>query len=353
MESTAAGTKPRFSLARVRNHWYVAATSAELKSNKPIPRVIFDTPLVLFRDESGTATALLDRCAHRNVPLSLGRVREGRLICGYHGWAYDGAGVCRDVPALSGDATGRARRVKRFPARERDGFIWVFMAPDDEPAVEPFELPHLADRRYTTVRHAVTVPATLHATLENILDVPHTAFLHRGLFRGGRRHPVTAVVRRTADRAEAEYVGEPRPAGLVGTLLSPTGGEIEHFDRFILPSIAQVEYRLGERNHVVVTSALTPIGDFETRMYAVATFRTVLPDRLMKAILTPVGIAILEQDRRMLRRQTESVRRFGGEQYVSTDVDLLGPHIWRLLRQAERGDPPTEDVFERRVSLLT
>ena len=352
MQSSPQGTKRRYSVAWVRNHWYVAAASKQLKT-KPLPQTILDTPLVLFRDADGTPHALLDRCAHRNVPLSLGRIRSGKLVCGYHGWAYDGEGVCQDVPALCGPSTGKGRRVPFFPTVERHGFVWVYMDPNTQPSVEPFELPHLDDQRYTSVQYTIDVPATLHATLENILDVPHTAFLHRGLFRGGQKKQIKAIVRRFGDRAEAEFIGEQRPSGVVGRLLSPQGGQIEHVDRFILPSIAQVEYRLGERNHVVVTSALTPIRDFETRLHAVATFRTVLPDRLMKPILTPLGLAILEQDRRMLRRQTESVQRFGGEQYVSTDVDLLGPHIWRLLRQAERGDAPSTEVVEQEVSLMT
>ncbi len=344
-------TKRRFSVVRVPNHWYVALPSKEL-GRRPVALTILDTPLVLFRASDGRAQALLDRCAHRNVPLSLGRVEQGRLVCGYHGWAYDADGICRAVPALCGEATGRGRRVPRYETVEHDGFIWVFMSPEPSDRPEPFRFEHLDDPRYTTVRYIVDVPATLHATLENILDVPHTAFLHRGLFRTKTRHPITAIVRRTHDRVEAEFVGEPRPAGLIGAIMSPGGGRIEHFDRFILPSIAQVEYRLGRHNHVIVTSALTPITDFQTRLNAVATFRTRLPDRLLKPILTPLGMAVLEQDRRMLRRQTESVQKFGGEQFVSTDVDLLGPHIWRLLRQAERGERPTPETFEQRVRLL-
>ena len=350
MQASASPEKRRFSVARIRDHWYVAVPSAQLK-DKPIPRTILETPLVVFRDGDGTAHALVDRCAHRNVPLSLGRVESGRLVCAYHGWAYDGDGVCREVPALCGDSVGKARRVHRYPAREQDGFVWVYMNPDATPDVEPFPFVQLRDRRYTAVRYTVRVNATLHATLENILDVPHTAFLHRGLFRTKTRHPITAIVRRSADRVEAEFVGEPRPAGVLGTLLSPGGGEVEHVDRFVLPSIAQVEYRLGPRNHVVVTSALTPVSDFETDLFAVATFRTVLPDRILKPIATPIGMAILEQDRRILQRQTESVQRFGREQFVSTDVDLLGPHIWRLLRQAERGEAGPEAVHEERISL--
>ena len=67
------------------------------------------------------------------------------------------------------------------------------------------------DRRYTSVFYSTEFEATLHATLENILDVPHTAFLHRGLFRGVKRNEITAVVRRGADRVEA-LTGPPTPA---------------------------------------------------------------------------------------------------------------------------------------------
>lgn len=343
-------TKQRYSLARVLDHWYIAATSSELR-DKPLSRTIYDTPLVLFRSE-GQAVTLLDRCAHRNVPLSMGYVEGARLVCGYHGWAFDGEGQCQDVPALCGVQTGRARRVPRFATREAQGFVWVYMRPDTEPAVEPFEFPLLDAAGYATVRQSKDFTGTLHATLENILDVPHTAFLHRGLFRGVKRNELTVVVKRSADRAEADYQGEPVPTGVLGRVLAPQGGTVTHFDRFIMPSIAQVEYRLGDKNHLVITSALTPVRDFETRLHAVATFRTIVPAPVLKAVLLPVGQKVLQQDFEMLAAQTEAVQRFGGEQYVNTDVDLLGPHILKLLKRAERGEPPFEDVEERTVRLL-
>ena len=73
-------------MARLARHWYVACQSKELRK-KPLARTVVGLPLVLFRDAEGRAQALLDRCPHRNAPLSLGRVtNEGRLECAYHGW---------------------------------------------------------------------------------------------------------------------------------------------------------------------------------------------------------------------------------------------------------------------------
>src|SRR5437763_1203972 len=119
---------------------------------------------------------------------------------------------------------------------------------------------------YSTVRRHVRFEAGLHAALENTLDVPHTAFLHGGLFRGGREPvEIDVVVRSRQDGVEAEYVGEPRPQGLAGRILAPQGGVVAHVDRFLLPSIAQVEYRLGD-NHLLVTSAFTPVEALTTEL---------------------------------------------------------------------------------------
>jgi len=348
-------TKGHVSVARLGRHWYVACRTGEL-GRRPLARVVLGIPLVLFRDREGRAAALLDRCPHRNVPLSLGRVDAGgTLECGYHGWRFDGAGRCQLVPGLRDGGVSADRAVAAHPTREQDGLVWVYATPDVVPETLPFALPPHAAGGYTTVTRVVDVEASLHATIENALDVPHTAFLHRGLFRGsGTPHEIRAVVRRSGDRVEAEYIGEPRPEGVIGRLLSPSGGVVEHWDRFVLPSIAQVEYRLGTENHLVVTSICTPLDDFRTRQFAVVSFRLRVPGLLVRPLLEPLTMRILRQDAAILRRQAESIRRFGGEQYMSTELDLLGPHVWRLLREAEEGRPPkaADAVVEREIRFL-
>lgn len=330
--------KGHTSVARVADDWYIACESDAL-ADRPLAVTVLGTPLVLFRNAARKPAALLDRCAHRNVPLSHGRNEGGRIECVYHGWQFDGGGACRRVPGLTKEHELRGRGVPSFACREQDGFIWVYATPDVEPARPPFAFPHLHDARYTTIRETLDLEGSIHAVAENALDVPHTAFLHRGLFRGGRDpQTIRVVVRRFGDRVEAEYIGEPRPAGVIGKVLVPQQAVVEHFDRFILPSIAQVEYRLGEGSHLVISNALTPVDDFLTRMFAVVTFRLPVPGWTVAPVLRPIALRILAQDARVLRKQTEAIHRFGGEQYVSTELDALGPHILRLLRNAERGD---------------
>jgi len=343
-------TKGHVSVARLGRFWYVACRSEELGA-QPLARSVVGVPLVLFRAEGGQAAALLDRCPHRNVPLSLGRVvAGGRLECAYHGWQFEGGGRCTHIPGLLGHE-GKERRTPAAAVREQDGFVWVYPELDSAPESEPFALP-AAGSDYARVVREVETEATLHATIENALDVPHTAFLHRGLFRGGKQNEISATVRRAADRVEVQYDGEPRPTGVAGRVLSPGGGTVEHWDRFILPSIAQVEYRLGRDVHFLVTSLCTPENDFRTRMWAVVQFKTRFPSRAVARLLEPFALRIFAQDARILRAQADNIRRFGGEQYQSTELDFLGPHIWRLLKQAEQGERAGDAVVERSVRFL-
>ena len=67
-----------------KNAWYVACTPDEI-SDKPLGRKICGESLVLYRGPEGQATALEDFCPHRGAPLSLGKVENGKLTCGYHG----------------------------------------------------------------------------------------------------------------------------------------------------------------------------------------------------------------------------------------------------------------------------
>lgn len=340
----------RFTAPSLPDHWHVACLASELR-RQPLGRTVLDVPLVLFRNGSGAPVALLDRCPHRNVELSSGRCVDGELECCYHGWRFDGAGRCVDVPGLDEESADRpVRRVGRFPAAERDGLVWVVpsgMVPDAGP-------PHLdgvGEPGYRTIHLRLDVPGPYVAAVENALDVTHTSFLHRGLFRtGSRRRPVRVTVLHGADRVEARFDGEVVPSGLLGRLLAPEGGSIEHTDRFVVPALAQVEYRIGADRHVILNAFYTPVGEDSCVLHAAAAYRLPIPTPVARAALLPLARIVLGQDVRILANQRDNVARFGGERYVNTTIDVLGPPIVRLLRRHERGEgvadplPPDDTV---------
>src|SRR5688500_4550301 len=93
----------RLSVAFPRRWWYPACRSSDL-GRTPVAISLMDTPLVVFRGADGPAV-FVDRCPHRNYPLSQGRITaDGTLECGYHGWRFDNCGTCVAVPGLPGAA---------------------------------------------------------------------------------------------------------------------------------------------------------------------------------------------------------------------------------------------------------
>jgi nitrite reductase/ring-hydroxylating ferredoxin subunit len=128
-------SKDRSTISR----WWPLALSEEISSTEPIARRCGDQEYVLFRDRAGVAHALDDRCAHRRVPLSLGRVTEnGALQCGYHGWCFDGTtGQCVAITTLDPSERVPARyKVPAFAVRERDGFVYVWDGAREEASEE-------------------------------------------------------------------------------------------------------------------------------------------------------------------------------------------------------------------------
>lgn len=351
----APQAKGHTSAARVADDWYIACRSGDLKAGAKTAITILGLPIALYRGADGAPAALLDRCPHRNVPLTTGEVVGSELQCGYHGWRFDRTGECTRIPGLCGEASHRGRRVPAFPTVEHDGFVWVYTTPDVAPERAPYRFPHLGEQGWHSVYDVVEANATVHAVAENALDVPHTAFLHGGLFRNDSddRQTIEVVVRRWHDRIEAQYIGEARPEGIVGRILAPGGGEVEHYDRFILPGITEVEYKLSDRSHILVSSALTPIADFHTRLYSVVSFKLPLPSWLVKLVVRPIARHIFGQDKAMLDLQRQTIDRFGGERFVSTELDALGPGILRLLRNAERGQrAPMHEPEVKRFEML-
>jgi len=337
----------------IKKAWFIVCASGELKRGL-LKRRLWGEDLVVYRDGSGKPHVVVDRCPHRSVPLHLGKVVDGQLQCGYHGWRFGEEGRCVAIPGLVGEPDHPARRATWHATREQQGWVWIWAEPGVEPEVEPYVFEEADQPGYLTVRKTLQAKGSLHAVLENALDVPHTAYLHGGLFRNeGGDKTIQCTIRRSSDRVTCTFEGEERPEGLVARLLSPSGGEIAHTDTFILPSISRVEYRLGDENHVVLYGIGTPEDLHETAYHAVICVKSRLPNWLVQPLVQPIALRIFAQDAVMLEAQTRTLHRTGEVRFASTEIDLLGTHILRLMHQAAKGvDPDPEKAdYVRRTTL--
>jgi phenylpropionate dioxygenase-like ring-hydroxylating dioxygenase large terminal subunit len=167
----------------VKNAWYVAGLSHEFPVGQLQGQVIAEKPLVMWRSAEGTVVAFDERCRHKRMPLSQGRLVEGDLLeCAYHGLCYDATGQCVRVPSHPDGHIPREARLRRFPLVEQDGLVWVWPGdPAGSATARPPRVAEIADPKWETADTGpMPVPANTLLLIENLLDISHFYPLHDG-----------------------------------------------------------------------------------------------------------------------------------------------------------------------------
>lgn len=157
--------------------WHPVCLSAELPPGGVVGANLLGGRVIAFRGAGGKAYVLSAYCVHVGADLGVGRVIEDRIRCAFHGWEYDGSGVCQATG--SGDPVPPSARLYRFPTVEKYGIVWAFNG--DTPL---FELPHTDITNVTQMAmrfdHELAVdPWVISA---QTLDLQHFALPHEGKF---------------------------------------------------------------------------------------------------------------------------------------------------------------------------
>jgi phenylpropionate dioxygenase-like ring-hydroxylating dioxygenase large terminal subunit len=166
----------------IRDQWYVILFSREVKRNRVVGVKRLGVNIVVWRDGKGKLGAALDKCPHRGIQLSKGKMKEDNLQCPFHGFEYDASGRCRIIPA-----NGKAAKVPdhirldSYPVSEANGFIYLFWKSKEKPAAPPDELPWFIDLEGNFAVSEFTDPWKAHYSrvIENQLDVVHLPFIHK------------------------------------------------------------------------------------------------------------------------------------------------------------------------------
>jgi phenylpropionate dioxygenase-like ring-hydroxylating dioxygenase large terminal subunit len=205
-------------MAYLKNAWYVAGFEDDVSPSSPIlARRLLDEPVVFFRGSDGALQSLHDRCPHRFVPLSKGRVlKNGTIQCGYHGLCFSGDGKCKSNPHGNG-IIPQAARVRQYRVIEKDGLIWWWAgdaAMADESLIPDFSFLQSGFKE-STVRGYLPTECSYDYVVDNIMDLTHADFVHEGQLGSG----AMTKVKPTVDDLNGRSVriswwssGEPAPA---------------------------------------------------------------------------------------------------------------------------------------------
>ncbi|OHE75143.1 MAG: hypothetical protein A3F67_01250 [Verrucomicrobia bacterium RIFCSPHIGHO2_12_FULL_41_10] len=327
----------------IKNSWYIACRAHELKK-APLYRRIAEQSIVLFRDENDRASALIDRCCHRGVPLSKGFVKNGCITCPYHGWQFNRTGQCVHIPELDtvGQTIPKKAKVNFFPTVEKDGFIWIFTGANElaiDVEIPPFPFFHDPKGWGCSYNSVETACDWLHMA-ENILDGAHLPFIHEKSLDNGSRFSFQCSRK---FRREKKSTGHP-----------PKILETEMTEKGFIAFAENQEEKLGFRFNVHLPSTVLIELDFGPRkvrvwIHIVPTdkgacriehvfCRNFLTSRWLNPLFKKVGGKFLKEDIEIVSKQP-FYRKEAGAWEVSTLRDkvplLLRSAVYKLKAKEE------------------
>ena len=158
-----------------KNAWYVACTPDEIDA-APLGRKVCGESMAFYRGEAQRVAAVEDFCPHRGAPLSLGRVCEGQLVCGYHGLRMGCDGKTLSMP---GQRVRGFPAIRSFPVEERYGFVWVW--PGDPALADKSTIPqqHWYDNADWAFGGGLFhIACDYRLMIDNLMDLTHETYVH-------------------------------------------------------------------------------------------------------------------------------------------------------------------------------
>ncbi|MEZ5739567.1 MAG: aromatic ring-hydroxylating dioxygenase subunit alpha [Burkholderiaceae bacterium] len=340
-----------------KNAWYVAATPDEIE-NGPLGRRICGEAICFYRDGAGKVAALEDFCPHRGAPLSLGRVTDGRLVCGYHGleMGCDGRTI-----AMPGQRVDKFPAIRAFPVIEAWGYLWVWPGDAALASADKLPKPAWADRDDWAFGGGMFhIRCDYRLLIDNLMDLTHETYVHSTSI--GQKEIDEAAPQTTVDGdrvVTARYMERLHAPpfwqhAMKGNGLDPDA-VVDRWQvcRFVPPSNVMIDVGValtgnGGIDAPVARKASGIVVDFITPETATSCWyfwglaRHFEPaDQALTEAIRENQHKIFSEDLEMLERQQQNLLDHPERRLLTLNIDAGGVHARRLIERLCAGEQST------------
>jgi vanillate O-demethylase monooxygenase subunit len=309
-----------------------------------LARRIRSQPVFLYRLADGSLAALLDRCPHRFAPLSKGTRAGDLVVCGYHGLTFASDGVCVRNPF--GPRIPAGATVPTFAVHEQDGIAWLWGG--DPVEADLSLIPDFGFVPDTSVSRTVCGYTLMQANYEygtdNLLDLSHIEFVHKGTFAGqGVIFAGEHSVRVEGDTLHSDWWMPDIAPPSVTHGRYPPDARVDHWLDMRWNAPASMRLLVGATTHgapraegieVPQVHILTPADEHSAHYFWASTRFDGLDDLELDAMLRALfGEAFDLEDKPMIEAAYDNVRGkdFWSGKPLSLGIDQGGTRARRML----------------------
>lgn len=314
--------------------WYVAARGAQVARGQTVPVTLLGQQVLLGRDNAGEVFCLRDFCPHRGIPLRFGRFDGEQIECCYHGWCFDTKGMCTKIPSLAPEEKTDISRIKvaRFPCKEVEGAIWVYVpkpgtrVPETVPEVP--QSPGPAGKTWYWV-DSVALPCHIDHAVIGLMDPAHGPFVHASWWwRSKRSMHLKEKKFEPVGRGFKMVSHKPSSNSRAYKIL---GGDRMTEIAFQLPGLRTEHIVIGA-HHIVLLTALTPVDEKTTVLHQFM-YTSIPLLNLLRPVLKPFGKAFIKQDVKVVKMQQEGLRQPHPALMLVGDADQQALWYYKLKKE--------------------
>lgn len=346
-----------------KNTWYVACTPDEI-DGRPLGRRICNEAMVFFRGPEGRVAAVEDFCPHRGAPLSMGFVRDGHLVCGYHGLQMGCDGRCAGMP---GQRVRGFPAIRAYPAIERHGFIWVWPGDPEQADANDIPLLHWAESPDWAYGGGLYhVGCDYRLMIDNLMDLTHETYVHASSI--GQKEideaPPTTQVRGqevTTSRHMHDIPAPPfwRNALRGNNLADDVPVDRWQICRFTPPSHVMIEVGVAHAGHggydapadrkaaSIVVDFITPETD-TSHWYFWGMARNFNPDdQALTDSIREGQATIFAEDLEILERQQQNLLAHPDRALLKLNIDAGGVQARKIIDRLLQAEDPAAATAAR------
>lgn len=308
-------------IEKLKHEWFALFFFSELK-DAPISKTLLGKKLVFLKIKD-EIICFEDRCPHRNVPLSKGKIVNNQLRCNYHGWSFNETGKLEDIPGC--DKCNENVKLNKFSTQIADDLVWVRLK-GEKKFVNHFE-PSNGYSNKTSIKH---LKSDFIHTIENFLDPMHTPYIHKGLLRSKSRQRMSVKQEKVKNGFNTHYNLIDTQNGIINKLFD--SGIDKNIASFKYPGFSKIDYLKNGYILFSVGIFFIPIAKGEVKMFVNVSFKkTFIPSFIKFTFLRPFLELAFYQDKKILESQYKE-HTFFKKPYIIVKNDLVINHLLHLFK---------------------